>query len=164
MRIGPVVRIVTLVVVALRPAVGVLAEEEPLAVSPATLKFSTPPGLRPCTKAAALKGDPAKGPAVVLAKVTAGCRTPWHWHTAGEQLLIISGTGTVEMKDGKPLRIASGAYTSLPGHHVHQVTCTSACTLFVVSDAAFDIHYFDHAGNEIPPEQALKSGAKHRRR
>ena len=34
--------------------------------------------------------------------------------------------------------------------------------MFVVSDAAFDIHFIDQAGNEIPAEQALKVGAKHR--
>ena len=83
-------------------------------------------------------------------------------HTAGEQLMIVSATGTVEMKDGKPFRIQSGAYTSFPGHHVHQATCVLACTMFVASDGAFDIHYVDEAGNEIPPEQALKAGATHR--
>jgi quercetin dioxygenase-like cupin family protein len=114
-------------------------------------------------KAAVLKGDPEKGPAVLLAKGTAGCRIPWHWHTAGEQIMVISGTGTTEMKDGKPFRMQTGSYASLPSHHVHQATCASACTMFVASDAAFDIHYVDAAGNEIPPEQALKAGAKHRR-
>jgi len=161
MRIVPVVRIVTFVVVAFGPAIGVLAEDEPLAVSPATLSFSTPPGLPPCVKTAALKGDPAKGAAVVFAKTTAGCRVPWHWHTATEQLLFVSGTGIIEMKDGRPLRLQTGAYTVLPGHHLHEVMCVLACTMFVLSDGAFDIHYVDQAGNEIPPEQALKSGATH---
>jgi len=151
---------------ALQPAAVVFAEDEPAAVSPGTLKFATVPGLPACTKAAPLKGDPTKGPAVLLAKSAAGCRVPWHWHTAGEQIMVVGGAGTIEMKDGKPLRLQSGAYASLPGHHVHRVTCTSACTLFVTSDAAFDIHYVDEAGTEIPQEQALKAsaGGKHRRR
>ena len=157
MRIVPVVAVVIL---ALAPAARVSADEAPVAVNPATLHFSTPPGMPPCMKAAAVKGDPEKGPAVLLAKGTAWCRVPWHWHTGGEQLMVVSGTGTVEMKDGKPFRMQSGAYTSFPGHHVHQATCVSPCTMFVVSDAAFDIHYVDDGGKEIPPGQALKAGAK----
>jgi hypothetical protein len=43
----------------------------------------------------------------------------------------------------------------MPGKHVHQFTCASACSAFVSSDAAFDIHYVDTSGAEIPPETAL---------
>jgi hypothetical protein len=43
----------------------------------------------------------------------------------------------------------------MPSKHVHQFTCTSACTAFVSSDAAFDIHYVDTDGKEIPPDTAL---------
>ena len=39
--------------------------------------------------------------------------------------------------------------------HVHQFKCTSACTGFVSSDTAFDIHYVDAAGKEVPLEAAL---------
>ena len=35
-----------------------------------------------------------------------------------------------------------------------------ACTFFIASDAAFDIHYVDAAGKEISTEDALKSKAK----
>jgi hypothetical protein len=38
---------------------------------------------------------------------------------------------------------------------VHQFTCISACTAFLASNAAFDIHYVDANGTEIPTEQAL---------
>jgi hypothetical protein len=44
----------------------------------------------------------------------------------------------------------------MPSKHVHRFTCTQACTLYVYSDAAFDIHYVDDQGKEIPSEEALK--------
>ena len=48
-----------------------------------------------------------------------------------------------------------GRRVMFPGKHVHQFTCSSACTAFVTSDAAFDIHYVDANGKEITPEAAL---------
>ena len=52
-------------------------------------------------------------------------------------------------------------YAMMPSKHVHRFTCMSACTGFVTSDAAFDIHYVDAGGKEIPPEAALgKKGRK----
>jgi hypothetical protein len=43
----------------------------------------------------------------------------------------------------------------MPSKHVHQFTCTSACSAFVSSDAAFDIHYVDASGAKISPDAAL---------
>jgi hypothetical protein len=34
--------------------------------------------------------------------------------------------------------------------------CTASCTFFITTDGAFDIHYVDASGNEIPVDQALK--------
>jgi hypothetical protein len=48
----------------------------------------------------------------------------------------------------------------MPSKHIHQATCTSACTMFVSSDAMFDIHYVDASGQEIPPEKALVTKKK----
>ena len=39
--------------------------------------------------------------------------------------------------------------------HVHEFVCTAACSGFVVSDGAFDIHYIDKNSKEIAPEVAL---------
>ena len=44
----------------------------------------------------------------------------------------------------------------MPSKHVHQFTCTAACTGFVYSDGAFDIHYVDASGKEIPLDAAMK--------
>ena len=97
----------------------------------------------------------------MLLKLASGCRVPWHWHTANETLVVISGRGSLAMKDSpRPLPFVPGAYASLPSHHVHQASCSSACLLFNTADAAFDVHYVDAKGEEISADQALKPPAK----
>lgn len=129
-------------------------------IEPQNLKFAPVPGIPSCATAAPVRGDPSKGPSVLLIKLASGCRVPWHWHTANEQLMIVSGTGTLEMKDGKKLKLRAGTYALLPNHQVHQATCSSNCVFFNSSDGVFDVHYVDQAGKEITPEEALKSKAK----
>lgn len=119
-------------------------------------KFVTQPGLPPCVTMAAQSGDPAKGPFILLFKAKAGCLIPWHWHTPTENVMMVNGAAKVEMKDkGPAATLGPGGYAMMPGKHVHQFRCTSPCTAFLSSDAAFDIHYVDATGNEIPPETAL---------
>ena len=131
-----------------------------ITLNPQTLKFTPIPDLPGCASAAILRGDPRTGPAWVLLKLASGCRVPWHWHTANETLLVISGRGTLAMKDGPPLQFAPGAYASLPSHHMHQASCSRACLLFNAADAAFDIHYVDASGEEISPDKALRPSAR----
>src|SRR5262245_14922387 len=131
-----------------------------VAMDPKTLKFITVPDMPACATAAILRGNPRSGPAWVLLKLTSGCRVPWHWHTANESLVVISGRGTLAMKDGPPLRFAPGAYASLPSHHAHQASCTRSCLFFNAADAAFDIHYVDAGGEEISASKALKGKKK----
>jgi quercetin dioxygenase-like cupin family protein len=128
-------------------------------VTPPEQKFMNFPGLPTCVKGAVLHGDPMgdKG-AVLMLKSTAGCLIPWHWHTSTEQLGFVSGSGKLEMKGGPAKTLTPGSYVYLPSKHQHQFTCPTACTLFLATDAKFDIHYVDASGNEIPPDQALKSG------
>src|SRR5580765_2373214 len=130
-----------------------------ITLNPQTLKFTQIPDMPGCASAAILRGNPRSGPAWVLLKLASGCRVPWHWHTANETLLVISGRGTVEMKDGPPLQFAPGAYASLPSHHMHRASCSRACLLFNGADAAFDIHYVDASGEEISLDKALKPSA-----
>ena len=93
---------------------------------------------------------------MIIFKGTAGCTIPWHWHTPIEHLMIVSGSAKVEMKDGgHTTTLGPGGYAMLPGKHLHQFTCTSRCMVFASSDAAFDIHYVDANGKEIPPDSAL---------
>jgi len=131
------------------------------AVDPETASYVTPPSMPECAKMTVLSGDPAKGASMVLAKMASGCVIPWHWHTPTETLMLVSGSGQLEMKGGNPFSFKPGAYLSLPSHHIHQATCgTTECVMFISSDAAFDIHYVDKKGREIPMAQALKTKAK----
>src|SRR5437868_14358090 len=100
-------------------------------------------------------GDPTNGSSVIVFKGTAGCAIPWHWHTPTEHVMVISGSAKVEMKDGANAVLGAGGYAMMPSKHVHQFTCASACSAFVSSDAAFDIHYVDASGAEISPDVAL---------
>ena len=118
-------------------------------------KFEPLPGLPKCVVTAVESGDPSKGASVIVFKATAGCLIPWHWHTPNEHVMIVSGSAKVEMKDGKAAVLGPGGYAMMPGKHVHQFTCTSACSAFVSSDAAFDIHYVNASGAEISPDAAL---------
>jgi quercetin dioxygenase-like cupin family protein len=112
-------------------------------------------GLPACVTMAVESGDPSKGPSVIVFKGTAGCVIPWHWHTPTEHVMIVSGSAKVEMKGGSSATLGPGGYAMMPSKHVHQFTCTSACSAFVNSDAAFDIHYLDANGKEISPDAAL---------
>jgi len=137
------------------------AQDQAGVTTMAKTKFQPFPGIPACMTVSAQRGDPTKGPAVILAKFTPGCTVPWHWHTAAENVMLVSGKGKIEMKDAAaPSPVAPGDYVYLPGKHQHQFTCISACTGFIVTDGAFDIHYIDKDGNEIPPDQALKPTKK----
>jgi quercetin dioxygenase-like cupin family protein len=118
-------------------------------------KLAPMAGLPSCVAMAVESGNPAKGPSVIVFKGSAGCVIPWHWHTPAEHVMIVSGSAKVEMKGGSNATLGPGGYAMMPGKHQHQFTCTSACTAFVSSDAAFDIHYMDVKGNEISPDAAL---------
>lgn len=153
-------------VAALGPSVPAHAEnvEKMVALDPQKLEFITVPDMPACATAAILRGNPRWGPAWVLLKLASGCRVPWHWHTANESLVVISGRGTLAMKDGPPLRFAPGAYTSLPSHHAHQASCSRSCLLFNTADAAFDIHYVNATGQEISASKALKPAASSKKK
>jgi len=132
-----------------------LADEMGVARKAADNKFEVNPALPTCVTAAPQNGDPSKGAFVLLLKVKGNCKVPWHWHTASEELFIVSGSATMEMKDMAPTKLGAGGYARMEGKHPHQLTCTNACTLFVSSDGAFDIHYIDADGKEISKEEAL---------
>jgi len=135
------------------------AQDHVVYAASANSKFLNIPGLPTCVAGSVQNGDPSKGGSVIFGKGTAGCRIPWHWHTPTEQLMMVTGRAKVEMKDGSSVTLRSGDYVSLPTKHVHQFTCQTACTLFIASDVAFDIHYVDSSGNEIPQDEVLKGKA-----
>ena len=119
-------------------------------------KLAPLPGLPACVTAAVEGGDPSKGASVIVFRGASGCLIPWHWHTPTERVMIVSGSAKVEMKDsGTSAVLGPGGYAEMPSKHVHQFTCATACSAFVASDAAFDIHYVDSSGTEMPAEKAL---------
>jgi quercetin dioxygenase-like cupin family protein len=134
---------------------------KPGVVTAAGSKMAPLPVFPQCLTLSAQRGDPLKGPAVILIKMTSGCKVMWHWHTAGEALMMVSGKGKIEMKEEATSdAVTPGDYVYLPGKHAHQFTCTVACTFFDSTEGAFDIHYIDKDGKEITPEQALGPAAK----
>lgn len=135
-------------------------KEEPAGKSMAQnmgkLKFGPIPGMPTCLSGAVESGDPMTGPGFILAKLTKGCTIPWHWHTAGEAVTVVSGKGRIEMVDAKAETLTAAGFAHLPPHHIHKFTCKSKCTLLIYTEAAFDIHYTNKDGNEIPAKDALK--------
>src|ERR1051326_3203602 len=106
--------------------VSAMAQDNSMTLAPmASSKFMNMPGVPSCMKIAVQRGDPSKGPSTMLLKFTPGCVVPWHWHTAGEHLMVVSGSGKAEMKDGKPAVIKSGDYAYLPAKSIHQFTATT---------------------------------------
>src|SRR5260370_7185048 len=125
-------------------AFSVLGQDKPSVAAMAATKFAALPGMPACMTPSAQRGDPTKGPAVILAKFTPGCTVPWHWHTAGEGLMMVSGKAKVEMKDAAAAApLAPGDYVYLPGKHPHLFTSLSPCTLFHATQAPFAIPYTD---------------------
>ena len=121
------------------------------------MKFVNIPGLPTCTTGSVQNGDPTKAPSFILAKATAGCSIPWHWHTPNEHLMMVSGSARLDMKNGKALTLRAGGFALMPTRGVHQFRCLTACMLYIYSDVAFDIHYVDKSGNEISPAEAMKA-------
>jgi quercetin dioxygenase-like cupin family protein len=122
----------------------------------AELTFVNFPGLPTCATGAVQSGNPAEGGSIIFARLQPGCAVPWHWHTPTETLMIVSGTAHAQMKDGKPTVLRAGGFAVMPSKHVHQFRCSTACSLYIHSDAAFDLHYVDGQGNEMAAADALK--------
>lgn len=134
-------------------------DEKPIVSLAANAKYGAIPNAPECFTVAVERGDPTKGPSVILAKFTPGCVAPFHWHTPSETAMVVSGSLEIQMKDDKTLVTHHGDFAYLPAHHVHRATCLSSapCVVFLTSDAAFDIHWVDAAGQEIPLQDALKA-------
>jgi quercetin dioxygenase-like cupin family protein len=125
----------------------------------ASAKFGAVPNAPECFTVSVEKGDPSKGASVILANFAPRCVAPWHWHTPTETVMVVSGSLEVQMKDEKALVAHHGDFVDMPPRHVHRATCqgTAPCLVFISSDAAFDLHWVDADGKEIPVEAALKN-------
>jgi len=132
--------------------------DNPIVNPAAVAKFAPIPNAPECFTIAVEKGDPTKGPSVILARFAPHCVAPYHWHTPSETAMVASGTLETQMKGDKAIVARSGDFVYLPSHHVHRATCNGStpCLVFLSSDAAFDIHWVDEEGKEIPFEQAVR--------
>jgi quercetin dioxygenase-like cupin family protein len=142
-----------------RLAVAQTPEEQPIVNSAAAAKFGAAPNAPECFTISVERGDPSKGPSVILAKFAPGCVAPYHWHTPSETVMIVSGALEVQMKGDKSSVVHHGAFVYMPPKHPHRATCVGSapCLVFLTSDAAFDIHWVDADGKEISLEDALKA-------
>ena len=95
-----------------------------------------------CLSSAIETGNPASGPSTLILKAPSGCVVPWHFHTAQEQILMISGTIVAEMTGLSATTLGPGGFAVMAGRMAHQFTCQdSACLMFVTFDRAYDIFW-----------------------
>jgi quercetin dioxygenase-like cupin family protein len=132
--------------------------DQPIINPKAGAKFTTVPNAPECFTIAVEQGDPTKGPSVILARFAPHCAAPFHWHTPSETVMVASGTLETQMKGDKAIVARTGDFVFMPPHHVHRATCngTAPCLVFLSSDAAFDVHWVNEEGKEIPLEEAMK--------
>lgn len=138
-----------------------MADDKPVARNASELKFGNVPALPTCFTIAVQAGDPTATAFTASIKTPTGCVIPWHWHTYSENLMIVSGTVHVAMRDdkGAPMMaksLTAGGFVTMPPKHVHEFRCEKTCQLFFTSDGKFDIHYVDPKGTEIQPAEALR--------
>src|SRR6266478_979383 len=107
-----------------------------------SVKFSPDSDVK-CLLSALETGDPTTGRSTLILKASPGCVVPWHFHTAEEQLIIISGTVLAEMTDHRPTRLGPGGFAMMGSHMPHQFSCQgkSACLMIVTFDRTYDIHW-----------------------
>jgi quercetin dioxygenase-like cupin family protein len=123
--------------------------------SPAQSQEHKNPVLPSCFAAALKDGNPDTGPAIVHLKFQPGCVIPWHWHTPNERVIVISGSAKAEMRGMDPVMLKQGDFILFSAKQIHQFTAVTAADIYVMNDSAFDIHYVDASGREIPPQAAL---------
>ena len=84
--------------------------DKPVVQNTSPSQFQKNPGLPDCLTLAVERGDPSNGPSILLVKGTRGCSAPWHFHSPNEQLMMVSGTGRVEMKGEPAVNLHSGGF------------------------------------------------------
>jgi quercetin dioxygenase-like cupin family protein len=114
-----------------------------------------------CYTYAVEQGDPTTGASVTLSKLAAGCKVPWHTHSANAHVLFVSGKFQLEMKRQPLQLLTQGSYAYVPANHQHEESCLDACTYYVVRDGVTDVHYLDATGKELSPEAALAAVGEH---
>jgi quercetin dioxygenase-like cupin family protein len=96
-----------------------------------------------CLSSSLETGDPDKGPSTFILRAAPDCRVPLHYHTAEEQLFVVSGDLETGMEGVTPRVLQAGGFALMPGKEKHWFTCKSkaGCLMFVTFDRAYDIFW-----------------------
>ena len=96
-----------------------------------------------CLLSALETGDSAKGPSTFILKAPPGCVVPWHFHSAQEQAIVITGEVVMEMDAHSPITIGAGGFAVMQSKTAHQFSCVgrSECLLTVAFDRPYDIYW-----------------------
>jgi quercetin dioxygenase-like cupin family protein len=94
-----------------------------------------------CLRGVVENGNPDTGPSTFLLKAGANCVVAPHYHTAEEQLIVVSGDVLTGMHGMKETMLGGGGFAMMPGKETHWFTCTSkdGCLMFVTFDRKYDI-------------------------
>jgi len=108
----------------------------------AQVKFAQDDDVK-CLASALENGSPSIGPSTFILKAPPNCIVPWHYHTAGEQLIVTQGNVKTEMDGMAAASLTVGGYAMMPGKAKHQFSCQSKspCVLFVTFDRTYDIFW-----------------------
>ena len=140
---------------------SLVSAQEPIIKTAQQNTFMTSSVLPGCYTYAVERGDPKNGSSVTLSKLAAGCKVPWHTHSANAQVLFVSGAFELHMKGQAAEVLRSGSYAYVPANHQHQETCLEDCMYYVIREGAADVHYVDGVGKEISPQVALAAVGEH---
>jgi quercetin dioxygenase-like cupin family protein len=111
-------------ILAVLASLPVLAGQDSHTISmPDTLKWVEPPVL-PGARLAVVQGDPSKeGPFAYRLRMPAEYRIPPHFHKAGENVTVLSGTFFIGMGEkfdqGAGQALPAGGFVSIPPNHAH---------------------------------------------
>jgi quercetin dioxygenase-like cupin family protein len=108
----------------------------------AQVKFAQDDDVK-CLASALENGNPSNGPSTFILKAPPNCVVPWHYHTAGEQLIVTQGDVKTEMEGMAAVSLTPGGFAMMPGKAKHQFSCQSKspCVLFVTFDGTYDIFW-----------------------
>jgi quercetin dioxygenase-like cupin family protein len=104
---------------------AVQAQESPIIVTPADVKWAdAPPSLPPGAKAAIIQGDPGKeGPFTLRLKMPADYKVGPHFHPDTETVTVLSGSFRVSMGDtfdaSKAKSLEAGSFVAVPKKSPH---------------------------------------------
>jgi len=105
-----------------------------------------------CLMGALENGNPETGASTFLLKAPAGCKVAPHFHTAEEQLIVISGQVLTAMQGMRAVTLGAGGIAVMPAKAVHWFSCSGKdpCLMVVTFNQKYDIVWVDSAAADEP--------------